>query len=174
MERKKKDFNEGTYNALVKVKEDYEYQHLKLKTVMEDPETTPEVVTMITKWMAEVCIKHVEHCGKLGALSQKIKVEPKPFTNESPRTSSTQLEALKPSILTRSTTMEEFDVWKSQFSSYYNLSGMENWENKTQRDMFLTCIDPAVQLDIQRFITDEITIYGTDGLMKKLEESFDD
>ena len=169
--------NKGVVNGVQKSKEEF-YDCLKLLNSRLDDESDvgDEVLDPINEWNLKIVQNLVDYDSRTYVLLDKVgmldvkpeNVRDSPKVNNSP----VDFSVIKPDKLSRSFMLEEFDCWMESFKGYYKISGMSSWENKTQVMYAMVFLDSDVKLDIERFITKETTVFGTEGILELLEDSF--
>ena len=86
--------------------------------------------------------------------------------NDLPKVQST----FKPNKLNSDCTLLEFKRWREQYSTYYELSGFEQYPIHAVHTTFFTLLDPDLEKKIRARAHEDTPVLGDGSLMERLEE----
>ena len=145
---------------------------------VSEKDGTEEEEALCLQFLTSINEKESDLRDKLGELTPLLENKdliPQNSQNSSAAPTIKVNSELKPPLLSFEYKPEEFDVWKTRYSSYFETSGMDKATPKQQQMYLRNCLDNDVILEISRHLDGETQVYGSStspGIMEKIGEVF--
>ena len=147
-----------------------------LKTLaVSEKDGTEEEETLCLQFLTSINETKAALMDKLGELAPLLENKDLIPQNSSAAPTIKVNSELKPPLLSFEYKPEEFDVWKTRYSSYFETSGMDKATPKQQQMYLRNCLDNDVILEISCHLDGETQVYGSStspGIMEKIGEVF--